>query len=68
VMKQADGGVAIQPEDSASMAQAIERLAADRDHAQQMGEHGRDFVQTHYSRQVQAQKLEVLLKEVANKR
>ncbi|HYP42098.1 MAG TPA: glycosyltransferase family 4 protein [Chloroflexia bacterium] len=68
VMKQADGGLAIQPEDAASMAQAIERLAANPEQAQQMGEHGRNFVQKHYSRQVQAQKLEALLKQVANKR
>jgi glycosyltransferase involved in cell wall biosynthesis len=68
VMKQADGGLAIQPEDAAGMAQAIERLAANPKQAQQMGEHGRNFVQKHYSRQVQAQKLEELLKEVANKR
>jgi glycosyltransferase involved in cell wall biosynthesis len=68
VMQQADGGLAIQPEDATSMAQAIERLADNPNQAQQMGEHGRDFVQKHYSRQVQAQKLEELLKQVANKR
>jgi glycosyltransferase involved in cell wall biosynthesis len=68
VMRRANGGLAIQPEDAAGMAQAIERLAANPEQAQQMGENGRDFVQKHYSRQVQAQKLEELLKEVAKKR
>ncbi|MDQ3929281.1 MAG: glycosyltransferase family 4 protein, partial [Chloroflexota bacterium] len=68
ILKQADGGIAVQPEDASGMAQAIERLAANPDQAQQMGERGRGFVQKHYSRQVQAQKLEALLKEAANKR
>ena len=66
VLQAADGGLASKPEDAASMAQAILRLASDLDAALAMGEHGRDYVVTHYSRQEQARALEKLLNSVVH--
>jgi glycosyltransferase involved in cell wall biosynthesis len=61
VLEQAGAGIAVPPEDPAAIACAVEQLAADRPQAEAMGKRGRTFVEAHYSRQEQAQRLERVL-------
>lgn len=67
VLSQADGGVAVRPEDPADMARAITYLQAHPNEAEDMGRRGRAFVEQHYSRREQARKLEVLLGDVLSR-
>lgn len=64
VLEQAEGGIAVPPEDPAELAAAIEAMQADPNSAAHMGLRGRQFVTQHYTRQEQARKLERLLLEV----
>lgn len=64
VLDEADGGVAVPPEDARKLAQAIEYLRANPDRAREMGSKGQEYVTRHYTRQEQARRLEELLLEV----
>jgi glycosyltransferase involved in cell wall biosynthesis len=61
VLQEAAAGLAVSPEDPAAMSQAILNLYNDPDSAHQMGQRGRQYVLTHYSRRSQAAALEQLL-------
>jgi glycosyltransferase involved in cell wall biosynthesis len=48
LLEASNGGIVVPPEDDAALAQAIQRLMADRAQARQMGERGREYVRQHY--------------------
>jgi colanic acid biosynthesis glycosyl transferase WcaI len=60
-LRQAGGGLAVPPEDAAAIARAVKTLASDPAGAREMGQRGRLFVESHYSRREQARLLESLL-------
>jgi len=64
VMRRADAGVSIEPEDATQMAQAILQLKDDPDRLHRYQQNARQFVQAHYSRQRLAVQLEQLLQEI----
>jgi len=64
VMRRADAGVSIEPEDATQMAQAILQLQDDPDRLHRYRQNARQFVQAHYSRQRLAVQLEQLLQEI----
>lgn len=64
VLAEAGGGIAVKPEDPSDMAAAILRLQEDRSEGQAMGERGRRYVEQHYARKTQADKLEKLLQDI----
>ncbi len=61
VLEQAKAGVICRPEDPADMARAIRTLRDDPTAAEEMGQRGRAYVLSHYSRRAQAQTLEQIL-------
>jgi glycosyltransferase involved in cell wall biosynthesis len=63
VLERADAGVFVEPEDAGHMARAIRELKKDPDRLRRYGEHGRRFVEAHYSRQQLAARLEALLRK-----
>ncbi|MBF6612329.1 MAG: glycosyltransferase family 4 protein [Chloroflexi bacterium] len=67
VMKEANAGLAARPENAADIAEAIERLEANREEAAKMGKRGRAYVIEHFSRQEQTRKVEAVLKEALGK-
>jgi len=64
VLAEAGGGIAVKPEDPSDMAAAILRLQENRSEGQVMGERGRRYVEQHYARKTQADKLEKLLQDI----
>ncbi|MBN1661416.1 MAG: glycosyltransferase family 4 protein [Anaerolineae bacterium] len=64
VLEQADGGVYVESENPAQMAQALARLEKDRTWLRTAGEKARAFVQEHYARDRLAARLEELLMDV----
>lgn len=64
VVEAAGCGIFAQPGDPAALAEAVARLAADRDQALRMGLAGRTYLEAHFSREVLAEKLELLLKSI----
>ncbi|MDZ7338039.1 MAG: glycosyltransferase family 4 protein [candidate division KSB1 bacterium] len=66
VVEEAQGGLFVPPEDAQSLAEAILRLAADRDLARRLGANGRRYVEHHFSRQSQAQQLANLLEGIVS--
>jgi len=67
VVEAAHCGVFVQPGNARALAEAVERLAADRDAALRMGLAGRAYLEQHFSREVMAEKLEKLLVEMVKK-
>ena len=63
VLERADAGVFVEPEDAGQMAQVILQLKDDPDRLRRYGEHGRRFVEAHYSRQQLAARLEARLRK-----
>ncbi len=61
VVEAAGCGLFCQPGDPQALAEAVLKLAANRDAALQMGLAGRAYLEQHFSRQVMAEKLEKLL-------
>jgi glycosyltransferase involved in cell wall biosynthesis len=57
-------GVTVPPEDAAAMAQAVERMAADRPGSRRMGENGGTYVRAHYDRAVLAEKFVKVVESV----
>jgi colanic acid biosynthesis glycosyl transferase WcaI len=66
VLEQSGAGRFVEPENPTALAQAIREMAADPMACRAMGSRGRSFVETHYSRQAQAQHLERMLREAAD--
>lgn len=61
LVRRAEAGVCVPPEDVDAMASAIERLAEDREKLDEMGRSGRAFVRKHFDRrQLAAKYLEIL--------
>lgn len=50
IVEEADAGIVIEPENSVALAEAIERLAADRGLCQKLGSQGREYIVCHFSR------------------
>ncbi len=61
VLERAQAGLHIEPESPQAMAKAIQALAADPARCRAYGQNGRRFVDQHYSRQAQAQRLAKML-------
>jgi glycosyltransferase involved in cell wall biosynthesis len=60
----AECGLTVPPEDGAAMAQAVERLAADREGARRMGHNGGQYVRAHYDRAVLADRFVKVVENV----
>ncbi len=58
VVEEADCGVFPRPGDARDLANAIQFLESDRDHAVALGIHGRQYLEAHFSREKLAEKLE----------
>jgi glycosyltransferase involved in cell wall biosynthesis len=67
VVEAAGCGLFAQPGDPAALAEAARTLAADRDLSLKMGLAGRAYLETHFSREAMAEKLERLLAAIAEK-
>lgn len=65
VIESEGAGVAVAPGDPRALAEAVRRLAADRQQARRMGAHGRRAVELHFDRRQQARLLEATLRQVA---
>lgn len=65
VVEAAGCGIFAQPGDPSALAEAIQRLAADKKEARIMGLKGRAYLEEHFSRAVIGEKLVSLLKEMA---
>lgn len=64
VVEAAGCGLFAQPGDPAALAEAVARLAANRDESLQMGLAGRTYLEENFSREALAEKLEQLLKSI----
>ena len=65
LVEKADCGVCIPPEDSASLAEAIDQLYSDRELRARLGRNGRNYVLTHFSREQTARDYIAVLEQVA---
>ena len=65
VLKEANAGIAIPPEDSRALAAAILQLATDREQRIAMGKTGREFVTSRYNRDVLANRMLAVLEQAA---
>jgi colanic acid biosynthesis glycosyl transferase WcaI len=50
IVEEARAGIAIEPENSVALVEAVQRLADDRDLCQQLGAQGREYIVRHFSR------------------
>jgi len=64
LVEDADCGVCVPPEDSASLAGAIEQLHGDAELRKRLGENGRNYVVTHFSREQTARDYIALLQRM----
>ena len=62
IINEADCGICVDAGDGEALAEAIQRLASDRVLASEMGERGRAYVETHFSREVCTSRVEAVLK------
>jgi glycosyltransferase involved in cell wall biosynthesis len=62
ILKKADAGICVEPEDPDALANAILELYKNRELCEKYGKNGRSFVVEHYTRRMQADKLEKVLK------
>ena len=68
VIEAAGCGVFAQPGDPAALAEAAQKLAADRDASRRMGMRGRIYLEEHFSRAVMAEKLAGILEGLRKKK
>jgi glycosyltransferase involved in cell wall biosynthesis len=61
VVEAAEGGIFVSPGDPAALAEAVRNLAANRDRCRRMGRSARAYVEAHFERIQQAEKLEEVL-------
>ncbi len=66
VVEAAGCGVFAQPGNPAALAEAVARLAANRDETLRMGLVGRTYLEAHFSREALAEKLENLLRSIGS--
>ena len=64
VVEAARAGIFVPPGDALALAQAISRLASERREGREMGLRGRRYVEQHFDRELQAEKLAILLEEM----
>ncbi len=64
VVEEADCGVYPAPGNAQDLANSIQFLEADRQHAAILGRNGREFLLTNYSREMLAEKLEMMFLEI----
>jgi glycosyltransferase involved in cell wall biosynthesis len=67
VVEAAKGGIFVPPGDPVVLAEAVRNLAANRDQCQRMGWSGRAYVEAHFERIQQAEKLERVLTSLVDK-
>lgn len=67
VIEAASCGVFVQPGDPTALAEAVQNLATDRIKARRMGMAGRKYLETHFSRSVEAKKLTGILEELVGR-
>jgi glycosyltransferase involved in cell wall biosynthesis len=65
LIKQSDGGLVVESENPAALAEGILKLASNPEMRKQMGQRARTYVLTHYSRQLLLAKLEGYLNDIA---
>jgi len=65
LVKKADCGLVVEPEDAHAVQQAVQKLAADQILANRLGEQGRRYVVEHFDRNDQAARLGKLLEDTA---
>jgi colanic acid biosynthesis glycosyl transferase WcaI len=69
IIEQAEAGLVIEPENAEALAQAVERLAANRELAAALGKKGREYILQNFSRSHTAEKyIQVLQSVVAGSR
>lgn len=64
VLQQANAGVHVEPESPSALAQTVQEMIDHRDLLRRYGRNGRRFVEEHYSRQAQSQRLVELLEAI----
>ena len=62
IINEADCGICVDAGDGEALADAIQKLESDRALAREMGERGRAYVETHFSREVCTSRVEAVLK------
>jgi glycosyltransferase involved in cell wall biosynthesis len=67
IVEEAGAGLVIEPENSAALAQAINRLAASRELRESLGQKGREYILRNFSRREMAQKYIDILKRLTEK-
>jgi glycosyltransferase involved in cell wall biosynthesis len=67
VIESVQAGIPVEPGDAAGIAQAIKKLADQPELGREMGQRGRQFVETHFDRAVLAGKLEAVLIDIMEK-
>ena len=67
VIEEAGAGVFVHPGDPAALADAIRKMAAERQTGIQMGLHGRQYVEAHFDRAELAAKLAEIFEQLADK-
>ena len=65
-LEKAEAGIWVEPEDSKGIADAVKYLLENPESCEVYGSNGRKYVEKHFSRKVQAEKLEKILLEVCN--
>ena len=66
MLTEARAGIVIKPGDDAAMANAIIALRDDPERAKEMGQSGRRFVKTAYSRELTARRIEEALRDIVS--
>ncbi len=64
LLRESNAGITIEPENIEQLVEAITRLADSHALRQQLGDHGRHYVETHFNRSVLADRFEQLLRAV----
>ncbi len=65
-LEKAEAGIWVEPEDSKGIANAVKYLLDNPESCEVYGSNGRKYVEKHFSRKVQVEKLEKILLEVCN--
>jgi glycosyltransferase involved in cell wall biosynthesis len=65
IVEEAGGGIAVEPENPAELAEAVSRLAGDPDLARRMGQDGRAYVEREFDRKILARRMIAILEQYA---
>lgn len=66
ILETSGGGVYVEPEDACGLAETLRRMADEPGQLPEMGRSGREYVLAHHSRHQQADRLDTLLRQVAD--